>query len=161
VIEKFRTITREEHWQSEAEIILGKKQFSPRFIEGFHTHWVESAHRIRSQVGDDIQLSRMLRRILPKYTGGDLVLYRGENVNRWNEKSIGFCWSTSVEVARMFGRGLNAVDSGGLLLSCNCKADWIISGPNEHSKYLGESEFAVDPQMLSDTDIVEKYEPSH
>lgn len=160
MIKEFRTITREERWQSEAEVILGEKQFSPVFIKDFHTHWIESAHRIRSQVGDDIQLSRMLWRILPKYTGGDLVLYRGENVNRWNEKSVGFCWSTSVEVARVFGRGLNAVDNGGLLLSCNCKADWIISGPNDHSEYLGESEFAVDPQMLSGADIVEEYEPS-
>jgi hypothetical protein len=97
--------------------------------------------------------------VLPRYSGKELVLYRGENVQMWKKNLIGFCWTTSKDTARMFGRGLNSVPAGGLLIKCDCKADWIISGPSAHSRYLGEEEYTVDPFQISNIQLLEQYEP--
>ena len=115
--EELHTITSDGRRRSHLEIILSQNQFSPEYIEEFHWHWTVAARRVREQIGDDIKLSKMLRHVFPKYTGGDRLLYRGENLGRWKSKSIGFCWTTSVDIARMFGRGLNAVKSGRRALS--------------------------------------------
>ncbi|GLR39080.1 hypothetical protein [Pseudomonas plecoglossicida] len=47
--------------------------------EQFHTVWVELGGRIRSQVGDDKALARMLSALLPEYRGESIKLYRGES----------------------------------------------------------------------------------
>lgn len=160
-MDKMRNITKEQRWKHESILLLKRDSFSIGFINNFHSIWIESGHHMRSQIGDDTQLIKLLRHILPNYTGGNLLLYRGENVNRLKEKSIGLCWTDSIDIARMFGRGLNSVHSGGLLLSCNCKASWIISGPNRHSMRLGENEYTVDSLKITDVDILEEYGPSN
>jgi hypothetical protein len=119
-----------------------------------------SGHDIRSQIDDDILLGRLLRHVLPKYTGENIILYRGENLDRWKERSIGFSWTKSRDTASMFGSGLNAVGGGGVLLSCKCKADWIIASPNEHSIYLDEYEYTVDPSQISGITVLEVYDPA-
>ena len=159
IIDQLRNITREQKWKHESVSLLKENSFSLEFITAIHTTWIESGHHIRSQIGNDTLLVKLLRHILPNYNGGDLVLYRGENFDRWKENSIGLCWTKSIDVARMFGRGLNSVHHGGLLLTCNCKADWIISGPNAHSGNLGESEYTVDPLKISDFKVLERYNP--
>ena len=60
----------------------------------------------------------------------------------------------------MFARGLNSIKTGGLLLSCACNPEWIISEPNKHSEYLGESEFTVDPFKLRNIKVLSEYQPS-
>lgn len=155
----FRAITEERRWKQEAEKFLGTESFSEEFVIHFHSVWTVSGHHIRSQIGDDILLAKLLWHVLPKYPGPDITLYRGENLERWKAGSIGFCWTPSQEIASMFGRGLNARDTGGMLLSCECKADWIISAPNKHSKYLGEDEYTVDPGQLVGVERLIGYAP--
>ena len=53
--------------------------------------------------------------------------------------------SRSKSAKYRFGSGLNAVGSGGVLLKAHFEPEAIISGPNAHSNYLGESQFTVDP----------------
>ena len=157
--EEIHSVTRDKRWRYEADNLLSINSFSPEFVKNFHSIWIQSGHHIREQIGDDSLLTKLLQHILPKYEGGDLVLYRGENLNRWEEKLIGYCWTPSIDIASMFGRGLNAVGKGGLLLSCNFRADWIISSPNEHSMYLGENQYTVNPHKISGINILDKYPP--
>jgi hypothetical protein len=157
MLENMRDITRTKRWKDECEALLKKKFFSSKFIEAFHTHWVESAHHIRSQVGNDARLIEMLRHILPRYKGKDVLLYRGENIDRFRTNSTGFCWTQDINVARMFAQGLNAVNAGGVLLSCICKKDWIIATPNVHSNYLGEEEYIVDVLKVSNIEAKETF----
>ncbi|MFQ5774762.1 MAG: hypothetical protein ACE5GS_09615, partial [Kiloniellaceae bacterium] len=153
-------ITNEQRWKLEAEALLDEHSFSQDFIEAFHTTWTVAAHHIRSQIGDDRKLVKLLRQLLPKYDGPNIKLYRGENLERWREKQVGFCWTRSVETARMFGRRLNATGMGGVLLVCQCSAASIIAGPSKHSEYLGEEEFTVDPFRIERIVVAETYPSS-
>lgn len=156
--DEFRKITKSKAWKDKAKEILCAPEFGPCFINDFHTAWTESGHHIREQIGDDAYLVKLLRHVLPKYKGGSLILFRGENYPRWINKEIGLCWTSKKNTARMFGRGLNAFHSGGVLLKCIVQSDWIISGPSAHSHYLGELEYTIDPGALSGIEVVEKYE---
>ena len=157
MLEDMRDVTETRWWKGECETLLRKESFSPEFIKAFHTHWVECARHIRSQVGDDARLIELLRYVLPRYDGEDGLLYRGENMDRFKNNSIGLCWTPDIEVARMFARGLNAVNSGGVLLSCACKKEWIIASPNAHSNRIGEKEYIVDVLKASNIEATETY----
>jgi hypothetical protein len=73
--------------------------------------------------------------------------------------SIGLAWTQDVGVAQMFGRGLNATKTGGVLLQGTFIPALIISGPNEHSSYLQEEQFTVEPPLAQDVKVVEEYPP--
>lgn len=128
--------------------------------EVFGTYWIEAGHRIREQVGDDDLLVQFLRLALPRYTGDGAVLYRGENLTRWQTGTVGLAWSLQIDVARMFAGGLNAVGSGGVLLAARFSTSAIISGPNSHSQYLGEDQFTVDPRYAEDVLVLEHFSPA-
>jgi hypothetical protein len=65
-----------------------------------------------------------------------------------------------MQTARMFGSGLNSITTGGLLLRCHAPTAAVVSGPSAHSIYLGESEFTVDPSMVEDLQVIERYPQS-
>jgi hypothetical protein len=90
MLDKFRIITDQGNWHNEAKDLLEKKDFPPEFIEDFNTYWIEGGHRIREQLKDDAMLTKLLRAILPAYSGDKLNLYRGENIDRWEQYSIGY-----------------------------------------------------------------------
>jgi len=156
--EYFSKITETKSWLIETNKLLDENTFTDEFVNNFHTTWTVSGHRIREQLNDDTKLEKLLRHVMPKYNGKKVLLYRGENQERWKNNQIGFCWTTSKEKACMFGRGLNSIPSGGLLLSCNCKANWIIAGPSDHSKYLAESEYTVEPSLLKNISVLSQYD---
>lgn len=160
ILDCLQQITNEKRWKLEAESLMEARSFSQDFIEAFHTTWTVAGHHIRSQIGDDRKVVKLLRQVLPKYDGPDIKLYRGENLERCREKQVGFCWTRSVETARMFGRGLNATGMGGVLLVCQCSATSIIAGPSKHSEYLEEEEFTVDPFRIDEIVVAETYPPS-
>jgi hypothetical protein len=127
--------------------------------DAFNTYWIVAGHHIRDQVADDRLLVTFLRSILTPYTGEAVTLYRGENLDRWKARCLGFAWTSQVATARMFGSGLNAVSNGGALLRATFPAAAIICGPNNHSSYLGEAQFTVDPFSARDVEELEKYAP--
>lgn len=110
---------------------------------------------MREQIMDDRMLVRLLRHILPSYCGRPIELFRGENRSRWESGNIGFAWTTNIATARIFGCGLNAVSTGGVLLKAYFEPQTIISGPNAHSKYLGEDQFTVDPFSIGEISVIE------
>lgn len=124
----------------------------------FHSVWIELGRRIRDQVGDDKTLALMLAALLPKYRGETIRLYRGENSERYEAGSIGFCWTPLIDKAEMFGRGLNAYHGdGGILLTTIADQASILAGPNAHSIHLGEHEHTVDPFSLRGIEVLCTY----
>lgn len=156
-LEHFRAIKEQGRWGAYATSMLSELELTPAAIAQFGTYWIEAGHHIREQIGDDQLLVRLLRRLLPPYEGESIELFRGENRSRWESKIIGFSWTANVDTARMFGRGLNAVDVGGVLLRARFESRAIISGPNAHSNYLGEGQFTVDPFAGTVISVVESY----
>ena len=150
-----------ERWNSTFINTLLSLTPSQEFRGHFHTFWTEKGHRLRSVINDDYTLAKLLWHLLPKYEGDKVTLYRGENIGRLSNNKVGFCWTPSQETATMFASGLNAIETGGVLLSIECRPEWIISSPSQHSIYLGENEYTIDPARIDRFDRIKEYEPSH
>lgn len=154
----FHRIKDQRGWKAYAnQLLLKEERQSPKFVEQFSMFWIEAGHHLREQVEDDRTLVCLLRYLLPPYKGEALELFRGENRSRWESGSIGLAWTRSIDTARIFGSGLNAINSGGVLLKSYVIPEVIISGPNAHSIYLGENQFTVDPYSLSEISVLEAY----
>lgn len=85
---------------------------TPEIKSAFHLFWIVSGPFIRERIGNDEKLRDLLRAFLPPYDGdgdGDgMFLFRGENIDRFNDSKIGFCWTQTQKKAEQFARGLNA-----------------------------------------------------
>lgn len=140
-------------------IAVSQNDISPELLSTeFHTQWTSKGHRVREQISNDGLLLDALRNLLPTYTGDGLKLFRGENIDRWKVGACGFLWTPKMDIARMFARGLNGGHGeGGLLLSTEATAGAIITGPNEHSRELGEDEYIVDGRNLTRITVEEYY----
>lgn len=104
----------------------------------------------------------MLRAWLPRYEGPDLILYRDESIDRFENGRIGTAWSDKQETAELFAQGLNCVGKGGLILRTLAPTTAIIAGPSRHStQWLGECEFTVDPGQLGCITAITRFQPSH
>lgn len=144
-LDNFRTIKEQCLWGEYAIYLLNEREITSEAKDQFGTYWIEAGHHMREQIADDRTLVRLLRHLLPPYKGETIELFRGENRRRWQNKVVGLAWTASADTARMFGRGLNAIDTGGVLLKAFFEPEAIISGPNSHSNYLGENQFTIDP----------------
>ena len=127
-----------------------------------HSCFTEFGHLVREKVDDDPLLVSVLRQLLPKVagvpTGEGIVLYRGENFDRYQAGHVGLCWSSKRAVAEMFGAGLNAmVGQGGVLLQAYAPEHALLARPNVHSRWLGEEEHLVDPRLLQDVKPIAQY----
>lgn len=138
----------------------GGGQISPELKEAFHLLWIERGRFIREQFADDLRLLCLLRALFPPYSGDGMILFRGENAERFESNRLGLCWTPKIKIAQMFGSGLNACGAGGILLKAFVPASAILAGTHPHSVYLGEHEVTVDSSLLSSVEIVERYESS-
>jgi hypothetical protein len=155
----FPVIADNFDWKLFAASVLGADHLTEAFRQRLHLEWTVRGHHIRATIADDGLLADFLRRGLPAYIGGNQVLYRGENLDRWAANNVGFCWSTNEATARMFGQGLNLVSRGGVLLRTTAPIPAIIAGTSHHSQYLGEREFTVDSALLDEVSVVECFDP--
>lgn len=146
--ENYVKMMLEHHSCLSVQARLTGQDLSTEQRKDIHTFWTECGHRIRQKLNDDSKLERLLRKVLPQYTGGNITLYRGENRKRYDDKAIGFCWTSLIEVAEMFAQGLNSHAFGGLVLQYTFSADQVISGPSDHSLYLQENEYTATPSSL-------------
>lgn len=146
-LDQFRAIKEQGHWAAYATALLSEQKLPSEVLDQFGTYWIEAGHYIRDQIGDDRLLVCLLRHLLPPYEGKVIELFRGENRDRWKIGAIGLTWSASVETARMFGSGLNAVGSGGVLLKARFGPEAVISGPNAHSTYCAKANSLSIPSL--------------
>lgn len=149
-------LTKTSSWGDVVEKSLDGKSELPWGNEDFGTYWILAGHRIREQVANDLTLERFLHKVLPPYTGGPLVLFRGESRERFLADKIGFSWSQDQTVAEMFAAGLNSV-GGGLVLRAIFDPAGILTGPNDHSRYLGEHQYTVYPSAAQGIEVVAEF----
>lgn len=127
--------------------------------EAVHSLWTVNGGHLRRKIKNDDLILDVLLKYLPKYEGEGLVVYRGECRFLFEENKIGFCWTPDIDVATMFARGLNAIESGGVLLKAFAAENAIISSPNEHStKQMQEHEYTCNPRLLENIEVIEAYE---
>lgn len=156
-INDLRRITETGAWGTRARDFLGGPRPNVGLSVVFSTYWVEAGHRIREQVADDRLLVRLLRYMLQPYEGDAATLFRGESLERWEADEVGLAWTASIDIGRMFGRGLNSIPTAGVLLQGHFEPATIISGPNAHSRYLGEEQYTIDPFLVRDIVVVETF----
>ncbi|ASU24072.1 hypothetical protein CCZ37_16170 [Vibrio qinghaiensis] len=126
-----------------------------------HMLWIVNGGNIRRHVSNDKLVLTWLKLILPKYDGAELHLYRGECKFLYEQGLIGFGWTPKKQVAEKFARGLNAIESGGVLLSAKVAPEAILSAPNYHSEdCLGESEYTCDPTKIEFIEVLHQYSKS-
>lgn len=127
--------------------------------EAIHTLWTVNGGHLRRKIKNDDLVLDVLLKFLPKYEGEGLIVYRGECRFLFEDNKIGFCWTPSEEVARIFASGLNSIESGGVLLKAFASQKAIISSPNEHSaKQMEEHEYTCNPRLLENVEVIRTYE---
>lgn len=58
----------------------------------------------------------------------------------------------------MFASGLNAIESGGVLLKSYVPAEAILTGPNDHSaRQINEFEYTCDPTNLKEIEVLQYF----
>lgn len=132
-------------------------QITPELKDAFHLLWIEKGHFLREKLNNDKKLVELLKTLLPIYSGDGMVLYRGENLRRYQANRMGFCWTTEIGVARKFASGLNAYKSGGILLRAEIESSSILAGLHPHSVYLEENEITVNPFCIKNIKILERF----
>lgn len=91
--------------------------------------WVTYGGDLRARIKDDALILAVLKKALPAYQGGGLTLYRGESWFLFDQDALGFCWTSTQALAERYAKGLNAVESGGVLLKCHAPAEAILAAP--------------------------------
>ncbi len=97
--------------------------------EKIRSLWLLYGGDLRARIKDDTLVLQVLRKALPGYSGEGLTLYRGESWFLFDQDKIGFCWTSDEDIATSYAKGLNAVESGGVLLKCYAPADAILAAP--------------------------------
>jgi hypothetical protein len=97
--------------------------------EKIHALWLVYGGDLRARIRDDQLILQVLRKALPGYRGEGVTVYRGESWFLFDQDKIGFCWTSAEDVATSYAKGLNAVESGGVLLKCYAPAEAILAAP--------------------------------
>ncbi|APC97928.1 hypothetical protein [Francisella frigiditurris] len=146
-------------WNSAFKYIISNLQLFKFDRDAIHLMWTENGGHIRKKVADDNLVLEFLKRTLPKYNGGNMTLYRGECEFLYKDNKIGFSWTPKIEVAKMFARGLNAIESRGVLLKANVSKNAILCEPNNHSsKWLREFEYICNPKLIKNIEVLKYFE---
>lgn len=117
---------------------------------------------MRALIEDDELLLDVLWVWIPRYQGAAALLYRGENIDRYEAGVLGAAWTDKLEVAEMFSRGLNTVGKGGVVLRSIINSSAIVAGLSHHSSnWVGENEFTVDARKMGELDVIATFLKAH
>ena len=78
-----------ENWRTQLTAACLTPPADAELSSSFHTQWHVCHHFLRELVDDDDLLIDLLWVWLPRYQGPNLVLYRGENIDRFDAGRIG------------------------------------------------------------------------
>lgn len=104
--------------------------------------WIAYGGDIRAKVRNDALVLAVLKMALPGYQGAGITLYRGESWFLFDQQQIGFCWTPSETLATTYAKGLNAVESGGVLLKCYAPPTAILAHASDNTTWI------CDPNLL-------------
>ena len=149
----------DEIWQAVFEAIANSNINLDLAKDKVHTLWTVNGGHLRRKIKDDNLVATVLGIVLPGYNGEGLTLYRGECRFLYESGQSGFCWTPKIEVAIKFARGLNSIESGGVLLKAYAHRMAILAAPNEHSvKQMKEYEYTCNPHLFECIELVNTYE---
>jgi hypothetical protein len=124
--------------------------------ECFLELWRHHGDHMRSEAGTDILL-KVLWRLLPRYEGPAVQLYRGEAWENRLQETHGMSWSTDICVARGYAeRFARKSEGGSVLLQVLAKSSAIISRVHDDNDSYGEREFIIDGQRLRGVRVIER-----
>lgn len=107
--------------------------------------WLTYGSDLRARIKDDNLILQVLQKSLPRYSGDGWTLYRGESWFLFDTNQIGFFWTPSETLATTYAQGINAVESGGVLLKCYAPTEAILAAPEAEGE---NSVWICDPTQL-------------
>ena len=148
-----------QDWRAAFEYLVNYPQNLTFDKLKIHNLWTVNGGHLRRKVSDDNLILAVLTLALPRYEGNGLNLYRGECRFLYEGNQIGFCWTPDINVASQFASGLNAIESGGVLLMAYAPTSTILAEPNEHSvNQMREFEYICNPRLLENIEVLEHFE---
>jgi hypothetical protein len=153
----YDSFTLQRAFRRVARLTTVPGEFQHRVLCYLHS---EHGDHLRQEIGD-LVLIDAYRRILPPYTGPARRLYRGDGGRNRRRRTYGLSWTTDVEVARSFARGIwRTSDGGSVLVETVAEPDAIVAAPAEseyESLHQGESEYIVDRRRLGRVKLLERF----
>jgi hypothetical protein len=145
-------------WRRAMRAMVGKscpKEFRRRFLGV----WLKGGDHIRGEVDNDLVLIDALRAMLPRYTGKDKTLYRGDSAFNRKLRTYGLSWTAAREVGRGFASGLwQTFEGGSVLLQARVPKEAIICAPAHiDSRFTEEREYLVDRRLVPRVDVIERF----
>ena len=118
--------------------------------EWFLQRFLDDGERLRQDIDDDLLYLDALRLLLPPYSGPPVQVYRGETMDNHQQRTYGYSWSATREIALGFAeRGYCRLATGGsVLLSARASSDAILCAPALLDDRQGEQEYIVDRRHL-------------
>jgi hypothetical protein len=110
--------------------------------------WISYGFHIASSLQGDLILVDAFKYLLPPYSGPALKLYRGELRSRHMERIYGISWTPKLSVARMFADRRRDIEGFGVTLEIEATPEMIAASPGEHTSWLGEEEYVIDPRLI-------------
>lgn len=146
-------------WPKVFGFLIENKQTFKFDSEKIHALWTVNGGHLRRKTKNDNLVLEVLLKFMPKYTGKGMILYRGECRFLYDANKIGFCWSPNIDIATSFAKGLNSIESGGVLLKAYVPSHSIISAPNDHSiRQMEEYEYTCNPKLLENIQVVQMFD---
>lgn len=121
-------------WQQAFEYISRLQDDSAFQKAKVATLWAQYGGDVRAKLKNDHLVLNVLKKTMPCNSEASQTLYRGESWFLFDQNQMGFCWTSSETIATSYAKGLNAVDSGGVLLKCTAPAEAILA--IEHGVYI-------------------------
>ena len=126
-----------------------KKKFPKHTKQMFLKCWTTFGGGIRTDSGDDLLLIMALRKLLPPYKGGDMILYRDETRHNRDRRTYGISWSAQPGLAR----SVTKETKSRIMLKAMVPAKAIIAMvPRVRDRYR-ENEFLVDRTCLAENSV--------
>jgi hypothetical protein len=142
-------------WPEAWERVMTIKHLSDDVKEFFVRLWFDWGSHLRQEAGDDLLFIPALRKIMPSYTGGDMILYRGESAGNRDKCTYGVCWSAQISIARQHAESglFHRYSRGGSrLLRARVPASNIITHIGARDGHI-EEEYLVDRRGLPENAV--------
>jgi hypothetical protein len=139
--------------------------------------WIASKN-LPLKIGDHSATIGMARKLMPKYSGPSVRLFRGTTAGERRRRIYGLSWSEDASVAEKFAWDRRTVAEGSVVMETTAppeaivakiayseplteeeKADLCAEHPNAaFHEYHGEQEYVVDRRFLSEVRVLRRYD---